>query len=292
MHKWWQIVWEAWQGFSSSRGFDAAAIISYYTLFSVFPLILGLVALSGVFLEQGIVRDRIIEAVSQYAPGSTDLIRRNIEDVVTSRGSAGAVSVAGLLWAATAIFSAIRRGMNQAFEVEQERPLLRQKALELSMVLGVGVLFLGSVVVTAAVGLLRSVLPSSLSMLERPGTVVAALLLPLILSTLSFLALYRLMPNTRVSLGEVWPGALLAAVLFEVAKLAFAWYLANFATYSQVYGALGAVVAFLVWSYYSASILLLGAYVAAGYRRFLEYQRQLRLAQELEERSLPHQPTS
>lgn len=101
-------------------------------------------------------------------------------------------------------------------------------------------------------------------------------LLPLAFSFVIFALVYRFVPNDRISWRDVWPGALLAAFLFEVAKNAFAWYLANFANYSLVCGSLGAVIAFLFWSYLSALILLLGAELASEYSRLLGLHREPR----------------
>ena len=126
-----------------------AAGIAYYGLFSVFPLLLGLIALLGLLLEPTQVQKRLLEMTSQVFPASADLVRQNIEAVVASRGAIGLISVLGLFWSASALFAAIRKSLNRAWNVERERPFLKQKLIELSMAAGVGALFLVSVTMSS-----------------------------------------------------------------------------------------------------------------------------------------------
>jgi len=77
--------------------------------------------------------------------------------------------------------------------------------------------------------------------------------------------MYRTMPRARVRWGDVWPGGLIAGLLFEAGQQLFAWYLANLAAHNLVYGSLGAIIAFVLWAYLAAQLLLLGAYATAEF---------------------------
>jgi membrane protein len=90
---------------------------------------------------------------------------------------------------------------------------------------------------------------------------------PAVFSFLLFLLVYRYVPVAGLRFRDVWPGALLAAVLFEIVKNAFAIYIANFGNYDLAYGALGGVLIFLLWTYITANILLIGAELASEYPR-------------------------
>ena len=92
-------------------------------------------------------------------------------------------------------------------------------------------------------------------------------MVPAMFSFGAFVVLYRFVPNAPIKIGDVWPGALVAAIFFEVIKNGFSFYLANFGRYDVIYGSLGAVVAFLFWMYLAAVVLLLGAEVASEYPR-------------------------
>ncbi len=274
----WQLVSSAFRSFGDDDCPDRAAIIAYYALFSIFPLLLGLIALAGFVLQESAVQAQVLGAMAHLLPGSIDLLSTNLEGIVAARGTIGVVSLVGLLWSATSVFSAIRRALNLAWNVESERPLVAQKLLELGLVFGVGLLVLGSVVATAIFDLAWALLPPALQFVTGFGHTAVANLLPVALSYASFLVLYRLIPNTRVEWADIWLGALVAAFLFEAAKRGFGWYLTHFANYSEVYGSLGAVIAFLFWAYVSALILLFGAELAAEHARMRAAESHHRLA--------------
>jgi membrane protein len=85
------------------------------------------------------------------------------------------------------------------------------------------------------------------------------------ISVVTFIVLYRTIPRNRVTWREVWLGGLCAGLVWEAARRIYAWYLASFARYSLIYGSVGAIIGFLLWSYLSATILLLGAEFTAQY---------------------------
>ena len=247
-----------------------AAGVAYYAMFSIFPLLLGLVAVLGMLLDADALQAQLADAVSAVLPGTGDLVTSTVRGVVAARGSMGIVAVAGLFWSASAIFAAIRRSVNLAWDVPRSRPFLKQKAIDLAMILGTGLLFVLSFGTTAAY--------RALSELEIPllalGTVGASPLwqpvgfvLPLLFTFAIFASVYRFLPNTRVAWGDVWPGALVGSVAFEVAKYGFVLYLEHFATYNLVYGPLTSVIAFLFWAYISALVLLFGAELSSEYAR-------------------------
>lgn len=272
----WDLAMRTTRKFLDDDCMHMAAGIAYYALFSLFPLLLGLIAILGLLIESAEVQERLLEMASQVFPASAEVVAQNMKGVVASRGAIGILSLVGLLWSATAIFAAIRRSLNRAWDVERERPFLKQKLVELGMVTGVGLLFLVSMGATAFFRVALQFLPLQLQSLEDgPWWEIAVTLFPLVFSFIIFALVYRFVPNAKVTWGDVWPGALLAAVLFEAGKNIFAWYLANFANYSLVYGSLGAVIAFLFWSYLSALILLLGAELAAEYSRLLSSHRRV-----------------
>ena len=113
-------VWVCRLAKETVRGFQAdecayvAAGIAYYAIFSVFPLLLGLIAILGLVLEPAEVQPRLIDLAAQAFPSSRELVARNVEGVVASRQTLGIVSLVGLLWSGTAIFGAIRRSLNRA----------------------------------------------------------------------------------------------------------------------------------------------------------------------------------
>jgi membrane protein len=187
----------------------------------------------------------------------------------------GALTFTGLIgiaWSASAMFSAIRRSLNIAWDIDVKRPIVQQKLLDLAMVLGLGVLLALSIASTTALRVLRHLSDSSLGPLSS-GTGFLWSGLPLVLPAaftyVVFLLVYRLVPNVRHGWRDVWLGALLATVLFEILKNGFAIYIANVGNFDAVYGSLGVLLLFMLWTYLAASILLLGAELASEYPRVL-----------------------
>ena len=249
-----------------------AAGIAYYALFSLFPLLLGIIAIAGVVLQPGAVQEELLDQTTALFPGSKDLVAMNVDSIVASRQTLGLISLLGLLWSGSAIFAAIRRSVNRAWDVEKERPMLKQKLVEFTMMAVVGVAMLGSLLITTVFRVLLGLDLREAGGLAAPLATIGAFT-PLVVDFLAFSAIYRLVPNTVVSWRDVWPGALLAAVLFELGKNVFLWYLTERANYTLIYGSLASVIAFLFWAYLSALILLIGAELAAEYSRLPQRQR-------------------
>ena len=254
-----------------------AAAISYYVLFSLFPLLIFLAGILGLFLQDSQLQRDIIDEVLDFVPLSEDKGRDQVTEAVegvagVGSGALGLFGLLGMAWSASSMFGVIRRSINAAFDLDYRRPLVQGKLLDLAMVPALGLFFLASI---AATGFLRVVrqrsedIPNLGDVADSAGPLwdVASFLLPLVISFTAFGLLYWIVPATNVPARNVWPGAVVAAVLFEVAKILFSIYLEHFSSYDLVYGSLGAVAAFLVWIYLSANIMLLGAEVAAEYPR-------------------------
>ncbi len=181
------------------------------------------------------------------------------------------VGLLGMAWAASAMFGAVRKALNVAWGVEQHLPFVQQKLKDLAMVVGLGFLLVVSVVGTAALRALRAISDEALGPLSTGTGFFWSLLpyaLPFVFTFAVFALLYRFVPAAKVRFREVWPAALVAAILFEVMKDGFAFYVARFNAYDLLYGSLGGILLFLSGAYLSAIILLLGAELAAGLPRY------------------------
>lgn len=244
-----------------------AAGIAYYALFSLFPLLLGIVAVIDMLGLSQPVQDSLFRMTGQFLPGSGGMVVGNIESVIESR-EIGLVSLLILVWSSSSVFEITHRSLNRAWAVEKERPFILSKLVDTGMAIGIGLLFLLSVGMSAVLNFAWQLTTPAIRDLEG-GTLwrLALGLTPLIVSFVLFSLVYRFMPDAKVRWLDAMLGALLAAVLFEFAKILFGWYLIFIANYSLVYGSLAAVMALLFWAYVSAVILLVGAEFAAAYAR-------------------------
>jgi membrane protein len=261
-----QLISRTAEGSGNHDAAQRAAGVAYYAILSIFPLLLGLIAVFGFFLPSVNLQDELLKFVGKNLPGATtDILRQNIASIVKLRGAMGVLSIVVLFWGASAMFSAISLAINRAWDIRRYRPFFIRKASELGMALSTGILFLLSLGASAIILILRGVfdLPVAKLIIVDVGSRLVAFLLILAV----FLLLYKLIPNTRTYWRYVWPGALLAAILFEIARTLFVFYLENFANYQLIYGSIASIIVLLVWIYYSAFIMILGAEFTFQYGR-------------------------
>jgi membrane protein len=250
-----------------------AASISYYALLSVFPAAILMAVIFGQIISGDDARREVVDFLFDNLPVSEDEGRRDLEkvvdDVTGNPATLGIIGLAALLYSASALMGAVRNSLAIVWGSERERPPLRGKALDILLVLGLGLLIALSLAATIVrgfavdlskdLGLTGRVLESALD--------ASGFLIPFLLSVITFAVVYRVVPHPRPRLRDVWPGILLAAVGYELAKRGFALYLENFGNYSAVYGSLGAVITFLVFIYIAAMVFLMGAEFAALWPR-------------------------
>ncbi len=265
--------------FSDDNCTQMAAAISYYVLFSLFPLLIFSVGILGVALQDSQLQADLVEVVLDNIPLSEGEGQNDVSEAV--RGIAGAGSGAlglfglvGMAWSGSNMFGVVRRSLNIAYDLDVHRPIVRQKLLDLALVMGFAPFFIISLAATAGIRFARQTsedIPVLTDASQTFGLVwdVLPLLIPLAVSFGAFTVMYWIVPATTVKLRHVWPGALVAALLFEATKVGFTIYLENFSNYNVVFGSLGAVVAFLFWIFISANILLLGAEIASEYPRVM-----------------------
>ena len=268
------VIVRAIKGYGADGCGQKAAAISYFGLLSLFPLVLFAVSFIGIIAPESSLRERVVDAVLDNIPlgqtGPND-VGTAIRDV--SGAESDAVGIFGLLalvWAASGLFGSLRAALADIFNPESNAPLIVRKALDLAMVLGIALLFLASVGITA---LLRYAADSEaniplLGMLARDSSFLVApvrLLIPGVISFGAFFVIYWLVPASGDRDRKDFAfGAFVAAVLFELVKHGFTFYLAHFTNYALVFGPIGAIIAFLFWLYLSANILLLGAELAVA----------------------------
>lgn len=240
---------------------DLAGSIAYYAILSIFPLLLGIIALLGLFLPSQTVQDQIFTFLNQYLPNSNALIEQNIDNIIEFRGSLGLFALLGLFWTGSGIFGAIGRAINRAWGIYAYRSFYIRKLRDILLAIGTSIIFFLSMASTTFGSLVRVIDPP---LLDVSG-VIAGRTTGFALIFAAFLLMYKFMPNTKTSWRYVWPAAIFSALLFEIARTAFSFYLTNFATYDMVYGSVAVVIILLVWIYISAFIIILGAEFASEY---------------------------
>ena len=247
-----------------------AASVSFYAVLSIFPLILALMAIIGWVAGSQTRQDQLVEFIVGNLPGSEQFVRESVEGVRRLRAAAGVIAVLGLVWSASAVFGSITRVVNRAWDVSENPPFYKNKPRQLVMALGVGFLFVASLSLTSLIQWASTIEIGGQTMTDILGGQIVAVVLrlpALIISFSIFMAIYKFLPNTKTYWRFIWVGALLAAILFEVSKGLFLWYLENFAQFDQLYGNLASVVILMIWTYICAMILITGAEFSSEYGR-------------------------
>ena len=259
------------QQFHENDLFTSAAAMSYFGLLTLFPVLLLLLVISNRMVQGSEILVQIIEIF----PGSREFLQETIRSLSDLRMGVIASCAVIVLWAGTWVFSIIERALNRIWGTKP-RTFLHGRARSLGMI-GLGGLLLSlSALVTSVLVASQSRaarLPLRVPLRVRLLAVISSAfweilfsLVSVFLTVILFALVYRFLPNTRVTLRDALPGALVAGLLWETAKYVFAWSLQYF-HYDEIYGPVSAVVALLTWSYVSSLILLAGAQLTAVFHR-------------------------
>jgi membrane protein len=251
-----------------------AAALTYYAVLSIFPALLVLVSLVGLFADPNRVTSVLTDTVSQLGPASAaHTFQGPIESITSNRGAAGVVFVIGILaalWSASGYVSAFSDAANVIYEVEEGRPFWKLKPLQVAVTLVVILLAACVALALVLTGPVVGALGSSLGIGDTALTAWRFAKWPamLVLVLVIFGVLYYAAPNARVG-GVRWvtAGAVVALLAWIVASVAFAIYVGNFGSYNKTYGALGGVVVFLLWLWITNMAILLGAELNAETER-------------------------
>ena len=281
--RWWGLIRGTLDKSAQDDAKDLGGAIAYYAFFSVFPLLVGMMAISGIFLDSPRAQQAIFDAVEEAFPGSGAFVEENLSGVVAMRGTLGLLGILGLLWSGSAGFGAVTRVVNRAWGTPSDRPILFLWIRYFVMTVVTVLLLTLSIGITAAVEVgqrseetpFEWILGGDGVLGRLPGW-STSLLAVLVMFTL----VYKVIPHEPTRWMQAIPGAIIATILFEVGKLAVVFYLetiADFSTSENVDDALAWIggqggpwfcylafnaphtIFLLLWLYFSARVLIFGA---------------------------------
>jgi membrane protein len=256
--------------FTLAKGPEAASSIAYYTLFSIFPMLLSFVAVGSFFVDKATVESVLLKFIPSVIPVSQEFILTNIQQVFRLRGAVSSIALIGLLWSSTAVFTTIIRNINAAWPSAAPHSFIRMRLWSLAII-GAMVLLL---IVTSFSLTLRNVL-LHLGVLVDFSTISAFFssdfstkILPILIRIAIFFSLYYWVPQIRVKKLAALTGAVVATILWQIITNVFGAYLTSgLAKYEIIYGSLGKMIALLVWIYFSGWIVLFGAHLTSSIDR-------------------------
>lgn len=261
------VLGRALRNFLAEDSLMVSASIAYHSLLAIFPLLLLLLGMSGLYIRHFELAGRLAVVLQRYLPIRTDIIMQNLVVISRAYGRISLLSFLLLLWSSSGVFLPLERALNRAWEVSQERPWWRKRLLALEMALVVGCLIL---VAAAFVGV-EILFRQRMGVLMGPSLHFAVMFLYRLLTAVSsfavalvaFVVIFERLPNRPMNLGQAFPGALLTALLWEMARWVFT-ILLPFFNYRHVYGSIGVVVSLMTWAYISSAVILFGAQVSRG----------------------------
>lgn len=273
---WKYVLQRTMREFGSDQCTDIAASLTYYAVLSLFPALIAIISLLGVFGQGQQTVDAVTDVVQPLAPDAVTLLSPIIQGFVQSP-AAGFALVSGIvvaIWSASGYVGAFTRAMNRIYEIPEGRPFLTLKPMQLGVtVVGIVILLVCALIiaisgpVTEAIGAALGVGPTVQIVWSIAKWPVLAFAIVLLIAIL-----YHATPNAKQPRFR-WMsmGAAIALVVLVLASVAFAFYVTYFASYAKSYGALAGVVVFLLWLWIANLALLFGAEFDAE----LERGRQL-----------------
>jgi membrane protein len=266
-------------GFRSDQVTDLAAGLTYYGVLGLFPALIALVSIVGLFGDPDSTTRTLADIVSDLGPETAaETFNEPIEKLTSNRETAGTLFVAGLLgalYSASGYVGAFMRASNRIYGVQEGRPFWKLRPLQIAVTLAMVVLVALVIFALVLSGPVAEAVGKALGLTSTALTIYGLakwpVLVALVLSMLAFL--YYVSPNVRLpAFRWITPGSMLAVAVWAVASIGFGFYVSNFGSYDKTYGTLGGVVTFLVWVWISNIAMLLGVELNAELERAREIQ--------------------
>jgi membrane protein len=257
---------------------DWAAALTYYGLLSLFPMLIALVSIVGLFAEPQSTTQTVTDIVTRIGPESgAQTFSGPIHSITSNRGSAGVLFLVGLataLWSASGYIGTFIRASNVIYETEEGRPFWKLRPLQLAVTLAMVIMVAAVLVALVLTGPVVRAVADPIGVGDSAVTVWGYAKWPVLagLFVLMIDLLYYASPNAKMR-GFVWvtPGAVLALTVWGIASAGFALFVANFGSYDKTYGTLGGVVVLLIWMWITNVAILLGHELNAERERSQEF---------------------
>ncbi len=261
-----KVIAKSFNLFTEDKGLKLSAALSYYTLFSLGPMLIVLLSLAGIFYEEAAIEGKVFEEiVGMIGPDAAPLIQSALSNLALSGKSNLAIIIgsATLIMGATGVFIEIQDSINQIWKVKAVPKkgwikLIVNRVLSLSMVATLGFLLIVSLIINSMVTAFNSILsrffPKQVLFIFDYANLAVTFLVLIAL----FSIIYKVLPDATIKWRSVRSGAIFTSLLFMFGKYLIGLYI-SYASVGSVYGAAGTIIVIAVWVYYSAAILFFGA---------------------------------
>jgi membrane protein len=259
---WGELVKRTAKETQADNGLGLAAQLAYYFFLALFPTLLFLVALAGVFASDGLVT-RLIDMLGGAAPPDViNIIREQL--VSLSQGDQGGIMTFGVvaaLWSSSAAMVALIDSLNRAYDVEDARPWWKRRLIAVLLTMGVAVFILASFALVLVGPQLAESIAGRVGLGAAFEWTWKILQWPIVFALVAtaFGLIYYFAPDVDQDFVFLTPGSVLATVLWLLGSLAFRFYVVNFGSYNETYGTIGGIMVLLLWLYISGLCVIIGA---------------------------------
>jgi membrane protein len=270
-HAVWLLIRETVSAWIAHRASSLGAALAYYTAFSLAPLLLIAIAIAGLWVDSDVAARAVgAQVAALLGPRAAEGVEFMLRAAphAASGWLAGALGLAALIVGATTVLTELQYDLDMIWRAPPRRSsgfvaAVWSRLLSFCLVVGIGFLFLASLVVSTALSTLAAkgieILPGSTALLTLAHVAAWGVML-----TLCFAMLFKWLPDVRLAWSDVLAGALVTTLLFSIGRLLIGLYLAHSAS-ASMHGAAGALIILLLWFYYSSQVFLLGAEFTAVY---------------------------
>jgi membrane protein len=272
MGKYIQLFKETFKEFSDDKVPRLGAALAYYTIFSVGPLLLIAIAMAGIFLGQEAAQGQISQELGKlFGPQMAKSLEQMVQAAAKPKSGtiATIIGVFTLMLGAAGVFGQLKDALNTIWNVEPKKAggimgVIRERFLSVAMVFGIGFLLLVTLVFDAVISALGPWLGRLIG--GEALLHLVQLALSFVIAIVLFACIFRILPDLKIAWHDVWLGAVFTALLFVLGKWGLGLYLGK-AAVGSAYGAAGSLVILLIWVYWSAQILFIGAEFTQVYAR-------------------------
>jgi membrane protein len=258
------------QTFNDNRVAQAAASLGYYTIFSIFPLMIALIVVGSWFVDPAQVRAAVEGWIVEFVPFAVDFVQENLDIVFERSRVVGLVAIGSLLWSATTVFYMLVFHINLPWSRDAARQPLKNRIVALAII---GILLLAlvsSTLVNTVVGIINQLLPF-LDLLQSPLWNWLLLLLPIVLRFMVYFGLYKWVPNVSVRRLPAVISALLAMIALEATSLGFRYMVqTGLVQYQFIYGTLGSIMTLMLYVYFNFMVMLFCAHLTHAINVYMD----------------------
>lgn len=262
----WEVLKNSFTGFSNDRVMKMSSSLAYYTVFSLAPLLIIIISLSGIFLGRDAAEGKVYHQLENFVGTNTAM---QLQEMIKSASLSGKSEIAviigiiTLIIGATTVFAQIQDSINTIWGLKPKPKsgllqFLKNRVLSFSIIIGLGFLLLVSLTLSTLIDGFSTALQNRFPDITVFIFYIINLIITLIITAIIFGAIFKVLPDAKIKWKDVAAGAITTAVLFMLGKFGISYYIRK-SQVGSTYGAAGSLVILLLWVYYSAIILYFGA---------------------------------